>query len=189
MHFRDESGHYPHRSSDHQSRTRAPSSCCTALMGSHNPEAVLQIVIRTRQISHIVAMEQSDGEVVRDVQKMIDRRAQWAKVAFLLLHLIQMDAIGRLHLGPRVLLLVRQQMCCLVDQSIRLLQAWPQLSCRVQASREELMQLVQGRREPLFSSTRLIESLIWWSRVWSVIPAASIGARPSSVRALRTAKQ
>lgn len=142
MHPRDEGCHYPHRSTDHQRRTSASSSGRTPLMGADNPEAVLQIVIGPRQISHIVAMEQSSGEVVCDVQKMIDRRAQSAKAAFLRLHLQQMDAIGRLHLRPRALLMVRQQMCGLVDQRIRLFQGWPQSSGRLQASREKLLQLV-----------------------------------------------
>ena len=68
---------------------------------------------------------------MRDVQKMIDRRAQRTKAVFLFLHLLQMGLIGRLHLRPGALLMVCQYMRCLLDQSIGLLQGWPQSSCRL----------------------------------------------------------
>ena|SRR5947209_6286600 len=44
-------------------------------------------------------------------------------------------------------------------------------------------------KAPLFSATRAMEVLIWLRRSWSLRPEAARGGCPSSVMALRTAKQ
>ena len=65
----------------------------------------------------------------------------------------------------------------------------PERFCCRQSGVQELFQACQFRRTPLFSSIRTIEEVIACSRSYKRSPAASSGGYPSSVRALRTARQ
>jgi hypothetical protein len=71
-----------------------------------------------------------------------------------------------------------------------LFELWPHLLSLLQGACEQAVEFVQGRvKAPLFSLTRASESEIWVRRSCSLRPEAHNGGRPSSVSALRTAKQ
>src|SRR5450432_2271627 len=54
---------------------------------------------------------------------------------------------------------------------------------------QESLQALKWNGKPLFSATRSIEALIWVRRSCNLSPGAASGGCPSSVSALRTAKQ
>ena len=64
--------------------------------------------------------------MLSDFHKVIDRRAERAQVRFLLLHLLDPGQIGLLNLGSSLLLMIGQEMRCLIHERISALERRPQ---------------------------------------------------------------
>ena|SRR5437879_4187287 len=120
---------------------------------------------------------------------MIDSRTECAQARFLFLHVRKVCQIALSDLGARLLLVIGQNVRGLIHQRIGILDGRPECLRALQRSAQYLLQVLQGWRKTFFPSTRAMESLICVSRSCNLSPEASNGARPSSVRELRTAKQ
>lgn len=105
------------------------------------------------------------------------------------LHLRYKGQVALAHLCSGVFVLIRQDLCRLVDQSVGLLERRPKSRRGLQAFSQEVLQLLQGWGQSFFPWTRAMESLTWVTRSYNRSPAASKGDRPSSVTDARTAKQ
>jgi len=160
------------------------------LMVALSSEELLEIVVGRRQAGHPQAVEQARAVAVRDLEEAVDRVSQSAGlIAAGPPRLEQADIAGFDLIGGapgRVLQDARGG----VDPAEAAPDVGPQRAAAVQTFDEQGAQALQLRsRTPPFSSIRPRLASIASSRSCSRSPAASSGARPSSVRALRTAAQ
>src|SRR4051812_15444135 len=133
-------------------------------------------------------MKQPRRKVLGDLYKVINGWTQRSQARFLLLHVLDPGQIRLPHLGSCLLLMIGQDMCRLIHQRIGALDGRPQRCGARECLGEDLLQVLQSWWQAFFSSTRAMESLICVRRSFKVRPAASNGARPSSVKELRTAR-
>lgn len=115
--------------------------------------------------------------------------AERPQSGFLLLHLRNVSQVPFTHLCSRLLLVIRQDLSCLMDEIVRTLQRGPEAGCCLEPFHKELVELLQGWGQSFFPWTRSIESLICLMRSCNLRPDESSGERPSSVREARTARQ
>jgi hypothetical protein len=133
--------------SDHADRSAhdhtwngSASACGSPLMDAGDAKALFQIIIGTRQALHIIALKEARRKVVGDVAKMLNGLAQRFQRSFLLLHLTYVCQVALTNLCPDVLLLIRQDLCRLVHQSIRTLQWGPQRGSSLHPFGQKLLQ-------------------------------------------------
>ena len=79
---------------------------------------MFQIVVRARQSLNVIALKETGGEVVGDVTKMLNGLAQRFHVHFLLLHLTHESQVALTNLRPGVLLVISQDLSCLMHQLV-----------------------------------------------------------------------
>jgi len=103
---------------------------------------MFQIVVGARQSLDVIAMKETSREVIGDVTKMLNGLAQWSQLGFLFLHLANECQVAFTNLCPGVLLIIRQDLCRLVHQSIGALQWRPQHAGRLHPFGEQLLQLL-----------------------------------------------
>jgi len=116
------------------------STCGPSLMNPCYPKAMFQVIVGTRQALHVIALKEARRKVVGDVAKMLNGLAQWVQRSFLLLHLTHVCQVARTSLCPGVLLIIRQDLCRLVHQSIRAPQWGPQRGSSLPPFGQKLLQ-------------------------------------------------
>src|SRR5205085_12437810 len=131
--FGDDGSNDAHRTTSHNTRNGSPSACGSSLMDPCHPKAMFQIVVRARQSLDVIAMKETCGEVVSDVTKMLNGLAQRFHVHFLLLHLSHESQVALTNLRPAVLLVISQDVCCLVYLLVGALQWRPKYGSGLQA--------------------------------------------------------
>ena len=62
---------------------------------------MLSLIVGARQAFQVIAMKESRGKIVRDMQKVVNGSAEPAYACFLLLHLLQMSEIALPNLRTR----------------------------------------------------------------------------------------
>ena len=83
---------------------------------------MFQIIVGTWQSLHVIAMKQTNSEVVSDVAKMLNGLAEQFHVGFLLLHLAHERQVALSNLCPAVLLVIGQDLFGLMHQLVGTLQ-------------------------------------------------------------------
>src|SRR5262249_1635238 len=149
-----------------------------------NAKTVLQVIVGTWQVWHIIALKQAGRKVLGDLHEMLDSFAQRAQTRLLFLHLPKMHQIPLPNLRARLLLMISQNMSSLIHQRIGVFEGRPKSRCAPEGLGKNLLQVLQCRGKAFFCSTRAMESLIWVSRPCNLRPEASNGGRPSSVNEL-----
>jgi len=104
--FGDEDCDQTNRTTHDDPRNGSPSARRSALMGTGDPKTVLQIIVGTREVWHIVTVKKPRRKVLGDLRKMIDGGAQHAQLPFLLLHLGYEGQIVFTDLGSCLLLVI-----------------------------------------------------------------------------------
>ncbi len=152
-------------------------------------EELLQVVVRPRQISYLIAVEQTRPVTPGHLPEVLHGGPQLADPLRVARHRSQEPAQPTPPARGRVAGLVAQQVRCLVGPTEGDADRRPPVGGGRQPAIDPSLQPFEFPREPFFSSTRprLVE--ITDSRSCSFSPAASKGGRPSSVSALRTALQ
>src|SRR6266567_1972744 len=158
-------------------------------MGSHRAKGLLESIVGAWQINDIVALEESRSITGCDFQKMSNSLTERTGGIHCDLPLRQNHLVALTECRSIEVLLIREQMSCLMHMLIGVLNGGPESSRLVQSLCQESLQALERDREPLFCSTRLSESEMNVSRSCKSKPEASRGARPSSVTAARTARQ
>lgn len=156
---------------------------------SSAPEILLQRIVGSWQVFDLITSKKSFPITGRHLAKVRDCLRSLAQLFLFGSHGREQLFIGRFEHRHRVLFFVGQEMSGLVKPLVGLLQRRPERFRGRQSGLQELSQANQFRRKPLFSSIRAIEEVMAFSRSCRRSPAASKGGCPSSVRALRTAKQ
>lgn len=106
------------------------------------------------------------------------------------LHVVAHVLIAEAHLRASELLSIGQDMRRTRHPGIGPSARGPERRSRLERLQQEVLQLLEsGWQAPFFAATRSMEAVMSLRRVCKVSPAASSGARPSSVKALRTARQ
>lgn len=123
-----------------------------------NAKILFQIIVGTRQIRDLVALEKSFPIACGDFVEMCHCRSESAQLLLLLCHRLQELLILLLESAHRVLLGIGEQVSGPVQPDIGLSDRRPELLRRRQSGLHESLQLAQFVGEPLFSATRLIES-------------------------------
>src|SRR6266496_3300785 len=106
-----------------------------------------------------------------------------------IIHMFDPGHVRFSNLDSWLLLMVGQNRSRLIHERIGAFDGRPQRLSALECLAENLPEMLQCGRKTFFCSTRAMESLIWVSRSCNLRPDASKGARPSSVSALRTARQ
>jgi len=187
--FADHGSHDTNRTPYHDTSNRSTSARGSSLMDPCDAKAMFQIIVGARQSLYIIAMKEPRRKVGGLVAKMLNGLAQRPYVGFLHLHLANVCQVAFTNLYAGMLLIIRQDLCRLVHQSIRALQWRPQRSGGFHSFGQKLLQQLESRWQPFFSWTRAIESLTWVIRSYNRSPDACRGERPSSVKEARTARQ
>ena len=102
------------------------STCGSSLMNPCDTKAMFQIIIGTRQALHVIALKKASRKVVSDMAKMLNGLSERLHFGLLFLHLANVCQVAFTNLCPGVLLIIGQDLCRLVHQSIRALQWGPQ---------------------------------------------------------------
>jgi hypothetical protein len=103
---------------------------------------MFQIIIGTRQALHVIALKEASRKVVSEMAKMLNGLSERLHLGLLSLHLANECQVAFTNLCPGVLLIIRQDLCRLVHQSIRALQWRPQHAGRLDPFGEQLLQLL-----------------------------------------------
>ena len=95
-------GDQPDRAADDRAGRRVLAAGSAALMIAGRPEIVLQIIVRSGEIGHVVTVEQTRPVTARHLEEMSDGGAEGACGRLPLDHLGQEGGRGAADLGPRV---------------------------------------------------------------------------------------
>src|SRR3954451_24798968 len=152
-------------------------------------EFVFQIVVGARQVRNTVAVKQPRTVAARDLAEALDRTAQVTGTVAMAHHGAHHSIEPALHHGRVLAVMVVQDMGGFVHPRIGALNVRPQHRGLRQAVLDQTLQARERRRGPPFSAARSTLAATFSSRPFSLRPAASKGAWPSSVMALRTAAQ
>lgn len=159
-------------------------------MVARRTEAALQSVVGLGQSRDVVAVEEARCEARGHLAEVVHRSAQGTEGGLVRLHVVEHALIAEAHLRASELLRIAQDMRRTMHPGIGPRERGPERRSRLERLQQELLQLLEsGWQAPFFSATRSMEAVLSLRRVCRVSPAASSGARPSSVRALRTARQ
>jgi hypothetical protein len=101
---------------------------------------MLQLIIGTRQALHVIAHKEASRKVVSNVAKMLNSLSERLHLGLLFPHLANGCQVAFTNLCPGVLLIIRQDLCRLVHQSIRALQWRPQRRGSLHSFGQELLQ-------------------------------------------------
>jgi hypothetical protein len=129
----DNGSHDTNRTTYHDTRNGSPSACGSPLMDPCHPKAMFQIVVRARQSLDVLALKETGGEVVGAMTKMLKSLAQRFHVHLLLLHLTNVCQVALTNLRPGVLLVISQDLSCLMHQPVSALQWRPECGSGLQA--------------------------------------------------------
>jgi hypothetical protein len=150
---------------------------------------LLQIIIGAGQLGHGRTMQQAGPGAPADLQKVPHRGREAPGLGLRLPPGPAQPVPPPLHGGPCVRGVMRQDGRGAMDPAIGSTPLRPQRRRRVPPTPQDRPQAPSGLGHgPLFS-TRSRLSVMALRRAWSCRPAAAKGGRPSSVRALRTARQ
>ena len=151
---------------------------------------MFQVIVRAGQPGHIVTLEEPGRITLCHLQKMVERWRQASGLLPLLPDLRDQLGIRSLDLGPSLSGRIGEDGGGLLEPTGGRPDVGPQRLGRPQPALEQPLELGELTREPPFSrSTRSSEEAIACNRSCKRSPAASKGGCPSSVSALRTAKQ
>ena len=151
---------------------------------------VFEVVVRARQFGLRIAVKQPRAPAASDLAEVPDGALQRSRLRGVALHRGEHSVEAAPHEASGGLVLVAQRVGRGVDPGISAFDLGPQRGRALQGPIEQALQTCQWRGAgPLFSPTRCRLSQTASSRPLSRSPAASSGARPSSVSALRTAAQ
>jgi hypothetical protein len=99
-------GDEAHRAANDRARRGVLAAGSAALMIAGRPEIVLQIVVRSGEIGHVVAVEQTRPVAAGHLEEVAHGGAQRAGGCLSLDHLGQEGGIGAADLGPRMTCLI-----------------------------------------------------------------------------------
>lgn len=128
-------------------------------MDSRYAKAMVQLIGGTRPALDVIALKPTSCEVVGEVPKMLQGLAERFQVRMGRLHPRDKGQVALAHLCSAVHLLIRQDRCRLVNQSVGLLERRPKGRGGLQAFGQELLPLLQGWGPSFFPWTRARESL------------------------------
>ena len=157
-------GHHAHRATHDQGGRRPLTSGDPSFHMACRAKVLLKIIVGTRQVFNLVAAEQSLPVALGDFAEVYYRRSEPAQHVLLLCHGLEQVLILLLEGLHITLLGVGEQVSGLVEPRIRLPDGRPELLCHCQSSLHKPLQSAEFVGKPLFSATRLIESLMACSR-------------------------
>ena len=137
----------------------------------------------------IVTMKEARPIARRDFVKGGEHGSKGFRGGRRLLHVRQECFVGLAHHGCRQLVVIGEQMSSTMHPSISLLDIRPQGGGFGEPLRQKREHAFELTRQAPFSETRVSEAVMAAIRVYSLRPGAVSGGLPSSVKALRTARQ
>ncbi len=158
-------------------------------MIAHGAKSVFQIIVGSGKIRHIVAREKPCPIAISHLEKGCGHLPKWLRGICFLSHLIEQRLIVLLYFLSCVLVRIGEQVCSPMYPRIPCLDIGPQIGGCGQSFCQQTVQALKFRWQAPFCATRSREEAMRVSRSWSLSPEAVSGGCPSSVRALRTAKQ
>src|SRR5690348_13464007 len=108
-------------------------------MDACHPKAAFQLIVGAGQPLDVIALKQAPREIGGLVTKMLNRLPKRPQFGFLLLHLSNVSQIPFTHLCSSLLLIICQDLSCLMDEIVRSLQWGPEASSCLEPFHEELV--------------------------------------------------
>jgi hypothetical protein len=150
---------------------------------------LLERVVGARQVRHAGGVEQAGPVTVRHLTEVIEGNSECADTAPVPLHGRKQARKAPPDLCARLTGGVGEEPGGGMNEAVGSLQTQPERCCPGERTIDQELQPREGARCPPFERTRSKLLATFSSRSFRRRPAASSGARPSSVIALRTAAQ
>jgi hypothetical protein len=186
-----DAGDEPHRPPQHRARRGRLAPGGPPLVVALGAEQLFQGVVGARQVRHVGGVEQTWSIAARDLAEVVEGGAETFHPIPVAPHRPQQSVEALPDLGPRLIGRVGQEAGARVHEDEALAHRWPE---RGRAGECPLDQLLEPRERsralrlgPPFERTRSRLPATFSNRLFKRSPAASSGARPSSVMALRIA--
>jgi hypothetical protein len=113
-------------------------------MDARHAKAPFELMPGAGQPLDIIALKQTPSEIGGRVTNMVNCLPERPPFGFLFLHLSNEGQVALAHLRPSLLLLIRQDVSCLLDEIIGALQWRPEAGGRLESFHKQLHQLLHG---------------------------------------------
>jgi hypothetical protein len=150
---------------------------------------LLEGVVGARQVRHAGGVEQAGPVTVRDLSEVIEGNSESANTAAVPLHGRKQAREAPPDLCARLARFIGEEAGGGMNKAVGPLQIWPERCCPGERPVDQKLEPRERARRPPFERTRSKLPATFSSRSFRRRPAASSGACPSSVIALRTAAQ
>lgn len=160
-----------------------------ALVVARGAEVLLQSIVGARQVGHVITRKETGPVTGADLEEVRHGWLHGAERGLIAAQLVEQGRQASSNLVARGFVGVGEQVGGALDPLIGGPDGRPERGRRREPLSDQRLESPQFGRQPPFSVSRLREASIAVSRSWSWSPDAHRGGRPSSVSALRTAKQ
>jgi len=184
-----DTGHEPHRSAQHCAWRGCLAAGGASLMGALRPKQLLEGVVGARQVRQAGGVEQARPVTARDLAEVIKGGPERTDTAAVPLQGGKQAREAPPDLGAGLARFISQEPGGGMDEAVGPLQIRPERCCPGERAVDQKLEPRERARRPPFERTRSKLPATFSSRSFRRRPAASRGARPSSVIALRTAAQ
>jgi hypothetical protein len=174
---------------DHSGGSGVHPPARAALVIAGRAEVLLQVVVRPGEARDVIAVEPPGAVAGTDFEEVGDRRGEGAHGRLVRRHFLEQFVQLASDCGAGRRVDVRQDSRRAVDPGIGGADRRPQGVRRGEPVDPQPPQAGQFDRAPPFSVRLSRDAAMARRRSWSLRPDAQSGGRPSSVRALRTARQ
>ena len=184
-----DAGHEPHRSAQHCAWRGRLAAGRTSLMVALRTKQLLERVVGARQVRLAGGVEQARPVTARDLAEVIEGSPEPTYTAAVPLHGGKQAREAPPDLCARLTGWVGEDPGGGMNKAVGSLQIRPERCCPGERAVDQKLEPCERARRPPFDCTRSKLPATFSSRSFRRRPAASRGARPSSVIALRTAAQ
>jgi len=150
---------------------------------------LLEGVVGARQVRHVSGVEETRPVTARDLAEVIEGHSERTDTAAVPLHGPKQAREAPPDLCARLTGWIGEEPGGGMNEAVGPLQIWPERCCPGERAVDQTLEPRERARRPPFACTRSKLLATFSSRSFRRRPAASSGARPSSVIALRTAAQ
>jgi hypothetical protein len=184
-----DAGHEPHRSTQHCTWRGCLAAGGASLMVALGAKQLLERVVGARQVRHVSGVEQAGPVTARDLAEVIEGCPEPTDTAAVPLHGCKQAREAPPDLGTDLVRFTGEEAGGGMNEAVGPLQIRPERCCPGESAADQKLEPRERARRPPFERTRSKLLATFSSRSFRRRPAASSGARPSSVIALRTAPQ
>ena len=150
---------------------------------------LLERVVGARQVRHVSGLEEARPVTVRDLAEVIEGNSERADMAAVALHGCKQAREAPPDLCAGLARFIGEEAGGGMNEAVGPLQIRPERRCLGESAADQKLEPRERARRPPFEGTRSKLPATFSNRFFRRRPAASSGARPSSVIALRTAAQ